>query len=265
MKAICKIENSEYSKKLREIENLEFNNIIQISKEYVANHIEDEKKIHDSLNRGTKVLEEEEELYQYMKSFSTSHQEKLEYSFFELFKKNNKVTMNIIDWGCGQAFATCVLMDYIKYYELKFTISDVILIEPSEPALNRALLHVDVLKENEINIKAINKDLDNLKESDLVFKNNNTTLHLFSNILDIESFNLDKLLKNISTSQSDLNYFICISPNIDIAHNSRLDRFYNYFRERFNAKLISKRNSDIDIYSNGRAITRYEIIFKAKI
>ena len=210
MRTICKIENSEYSKKLREIENLEFDNIIQISKEYVGNHIEDEKKIHDSLNRGTKVLEDEEELSQYIKSFVTSHQTKLEYSFFELFKKKNKVTMNIIDWGCGQAFATCVLMDYIKYNKLEFTISDIILIEPSEPALNRGLLHVDVLKENEINIKAVNKYLDNLEESDLVFENNNTTLHLFSNILDINSFNLDRLLPKISNSQSGLNYFICI-------------------------------------------------------
>ncbi len=268
MKAICKIEDSEYSKnlrkKLRKIENFEFDDIIQISKDYVENYIENEKEIHDSLQRGRKILEKEIELYQYMKSYSGMHKTKLEDSFFKLIKdKNKKRTGNIIDWGCGQAFATCVLMDYIKDYQLPITISDIILIEPSEPALNRGLLHVDVLKENEINIKAIKKDLDSLEESDLKFDNANATLHLFSNILDMKCFDLDKLLKKISTSQSGLNSFICVSPNIDTSHNDRLDEFYEYFCNNFDdVELISKENTDINYTSK---ITRYEIIFKVKI
>jgi hypothetical protein len=263
MKRICKIETSDYSRKVRKLKNPDFNDIIQISKEYIDN-IDNKKEIYNSLKRGREILEEEKELYGYINSYSRIHQTKLEYSFDKLFKKNNKVAINIIDWGCGQAFATCVLMDYIKDYELKFTISDIILIEPSEIALNRALLHIDVLKKNEIQIKAINKKFDSLEESDLMFENNNVTLHLFSNIFDIK-FNLDELLKKISNSQSGLNCFICISPNIDTAHNDRLDKFYDYFYNNFNAKLKSKRDSVIDIHSGYPPITRYEIIFKAKL
>lgn len=257
MRAICKIENSEYSEKVREIENPEFWDIIQISKEYVKNS-KDEKKIYDSLKRGTQIIEEEKQLYQYIKSYERGHQLKLEYAFDTI--SNKERTINIIDWGCGQALATCVLIDYIKEKKLNTSISDIILIEPSEPALSRGLLHLDVLKKNKINIKAVNKGIDSLEDSDLIFYNDNKTLHLFSNILDMESFRLDKqFFKKISNSQRGLNYFICVSPNISKKRNDRLDMFYGYFNDNFETKLISSRDDNIESYK------RYEKIFQVTI
>jgi len=255
-----KIEVSEYSQKLQEVHNLTFDNIFQISKHYVENNIEDEKKIHYSLKRGIKILDEEEELYQYIKSFGKMHKAKLYSSFDTIINELNTQTINIIDWGCGQALATSLLIDYIKEKNLKINISNITLIEPSQLALSRGLLHIDVLKENPIKIRAINKDIDCLEINDLIIENLNITLHLFSNILDVEFFKLDKLfLEKVSSSQRGMNYFICVSPNINDKRNARLDMFYRYFSDNFNTELISNRDTNIKDYS------RYEKIFKSNI
>lgn len=255
-----KIENSEYSEKLYQLQDKTFDEICKISRFYVENNIEDEKKIHYSLQRGTKILDDEIELYQYIKSFAKMHKAKLYSSFDKIIYKLNDKTINIVDWGCGQALATSLLVDYIKEQKFNIYISDITLIEPSSLALSRGLLHIDILKNSNINIKPVNKDIDCLEENDLNFPNSNITLHLFSNILDVELFKLDKqFLKKISNSQKCLNYFICISPNINDKRNARLDMFYRYFNDNFTSKQISSRDSDIGNYK------RYEKIFKVEI
>ena len=185
------------------------------------------------------------------------HKAKLYSSFNKVISQLNNETINIIDWGCGQALATSLLIDYIKEKSLNIDISNIILIEPSSLALSRGLLHISVLKENKIDIKAVNKDIDSLTSSDLVIHNQNITLHLFSNILDVEFFKLNKdFLDKISSSQKGLNYFICVSPNINDKRNARLDLFYRYFKDNFKTKLISNRDEPIGNYQ------RYEKIFK---
>jgi len=258
---LIKLEESGYSKELREIQHLSFNNIFKISKNYVENNIkENEKNIHYSLNRGIKILKEKEELFQYIKSFGKMHKAKLYSSFDTIIHQLNNKTINIIDWGCGQALATSLLIDYIKENGLNIDISDIILIEPSSLALSRGMLHIDILKENKIDIKAVNKDIDSLEISDLSINNLNITLHLFSNILDVEFFQLDReFLEKISSSQKGLNYFVCVSPNINDKRNARLDMFYRYFDTNFETELISNRDNSIENYK------RYEKVFKSNI
>ena len=94
----------------------------------------------------------------------------------------------------------------------------------------------------------------------MIINNSNTTLHLFSNILDVEFFRLDRgFLEKISSSQKGLNYFVCVSPNINDKRNARLDMFYRYFDEHFETELISDRSDDIGKYK------RYEKVFKTYI
>ncbi|MDQ7046622.1 MAG: hypothetical protein Q9M39_03030 [Sulfurovum sp.] len=121
-------------------------------------------------------------------------------------------------------------------------------------------MHIDVLSDSKININAVNKDIDSLEEKGLKFYNDNITIHLFSNILDVEFFKLDKLfLEKISNSQKGLNYFICVSPNINDKRNTRLDMFYRYFDDNYETELVSARDSDIGNYK------RYEKVFKTQI
>lgn len=259
---ICKLEDfiqievSEYSKKLHKLQNPTFKEIRAVSVEYIMN-IANSDSLHYQLNQGVTIIQEEKLLYKYIFNYGKMHKAKLYSSFDKVIYQFNNQTINIIDWGCGQALATSLLIDYIKEKKLNIKFSNITLIEPSQLALSRGLLHIDILKENPIKIRAINKDIDCLERSDLIIENSNITLQLFSNILDIEFFKLDKVfLEKVSFSQRGVNYFICVSPNINDKRNSRLDMFYRYFNDNFNTELISDRDSSIGNY------TRYEKIFK---
>jgi hypothetical protein len=76
-------------------------------------------------------------------------------------------------------------------------------------------------------IRTVNKYIDNLKSSDLVSEVNNIKIHLFSNIIDVESFSLDNLHNLILSSFQGLNRFICTSPNNN--RKCRLDDFCELF------------------------------------
>ena len=152
-----------------------------------------------------------------------------------------------------------LLLNYAKERDITLDIDNITLIEPSSLALSRALLHIDVLKQKKYNVKAINSDLDCLNENNLQIQSNNKTLHLFSNILDIESFILDNtFFKKVSQSFNTNAIFVCVNPYRSDKNNNRLDLFFNHFDENFNTELISSRDTDI-----GNA-TRYEKIFEVK-
>jgi len=252
-------ETNQYSQQLYQIKNPNFDKIRKISIDYIIS-IGNPNYLHYQLNNGMTIIEEENLLYKYLLDYGKMHKAKLYSSFDTVIDQLNNKTINIIDWGCGQALATSLLMDYIKEYELNIDISNITLIEPSSLALSRGMLHIDVLKEKFITIKAINKDIDSLELNDLIIDNSNVTLHLFSNILDVEFFRLDReFLEKLSSSQKRLNYFICVSPNINDKRNARLDMFYRYFNNNFKTDLISNRDSSLGSY------TRYERIFKTLI
>lgn len=249
-------ENSTYSTEIYLLKNPTFKDIQQICTQYIK-EIGNPQELYDKLNRGTVIIDDEKLLYKYITSFGAKHKTKL-YDAFEVIKdKLDNQTINIVDWGCGQAFATMILLDFIKEKGVNLKISDICLIEPSKLALERGLLHVDVFKQGEYKIKAINSDLDCIKEDDISFDNDNKVLHIFSNILDLESFKLNTdFLQKISKNINSDNMFVCVSPNINDKRNSRLDLFYNHFDENFNTELISSRSDDI--FGN----TRYEKIFE---
>jgi len=250
------IENSNYSKKLYSLHNPIFNDIRKISVQYIQGS-NNQPTLYNKLNRGRYIIDNEELLYQYMFSFGQKHKEKLYDSYKVIISKIKDEKINIIDWGCGQAFATMILLDFAREKNITLDISNICLIEPSKLALERGLLHIDILKQKEYAIKIINSDIDCVKQSDLVFNNDCKTLHLFSNILDMDSFKLNnELLQNISSTFKNDNLFVCVSPNINNRRNNRLDLFYNYFNENFNTHLISARTNDI----NGHK--RYEKVFE---
>lgn len=252
------IETSDYASKLYSLNTPNFKNILQISFDYIQ-AIGDPQILHTQLNQGVKIIDDEKLLYKYMVAYGYMHKAKLYASFERLLASLNNITINVIDWGCGQALATMLLIEYIREHNLDINIENIILIEPSKLAIGRGLVHIDVLKQKKYNIKPLNVDLDCVKNKDVAFEDKNIVLHLFSNILDVEFFQLntsffEKISKNI---QSD-NYFVCVSPNINAKRNSRLDRFYKYFDESFNTELISSRDDKAEKY------TRYEKIFKVK-
>lgn len=250
-------EGGEYGQNLYQLDNPTFDDIKKISSNYISS-IGNPDELFHQLNRGMKVIDDEKLLYKYLQSFGSKHKTKLYSAYDAIFDKIKSKKLNIIDWGCGQAIATMILLDYAKDKNIELDISNITLIEPSELALCRGILHVDILKQKEYNIKPINCEIDCIKENDIFYDNDYCTLHLFSNILDIEDFSISALLYKISSNINNDNLFVCISPKINDKRNNRLDMFYNYFNENFDTELISSRDTDI-----GNS-TRYEKIFEVK-
>jgi hypothetical protein len=178
-------------------------------------------------NRGVKILESEEELFEYMKLFGNMHKAKLQVANDSL-PQTLSSKVNIIDWACGQGIGSMLFFE--KYGTA--IVNNVTLIEPSEIAIKRAVLH---LKKYGLQIsqKTICKKLDDLETTDFTNETADITIHLFSNILDIDDYSQKHLIQLIESTLSGKNYFVCVSPYIDEIKTERLESFKRYFENKY--------------------------------
>lgn len=228
--------DSDYSQMLAQTSR-SFERIRQISVSQLTDFPNRDEIFH-SLGRGVSILQQEEQLYSYMNSYGLMHKAKLESAFshfpFEEIKESN---IEIYDWSCGQGIASMVLLEYLRDSNIQLTINKIILIEPSEIALKRASLHVRHF-DSDVKIKTVLKDMDSLSLNDIHCENNCIKVHLFSNILDVETFSMQQLLDSIKQTFNGLNYFVCVSPYINDVKTARIDSFVDSFRENNTFKLI---------------------------
>lgn len=228
-------ENTDYSSEL-EMVNLIFKEIRDISIRH-SNSIINKDAVHTSLGRGAVIINNEDQLFYYIRSFGNMHEAKLRDALDYLDTGTINNNIELIDWGCGQGIATMVFLE--KFPDLKENILRFILTEPSEICLKRASLHLKKYFE-QANIITINKDFDSLNQNDVITDINNLKIHLFSNILDIETFNISQLINLISETQKGENIFLCVSPYIDITKTERIHSFVRYFQDNYpeNFRLI---------------------------
>lgn len=91
---------TKYSKAIENVQP-NFNSIRQVSVDRYTSIASD--SIFYSLGRGVTVLTEENQLFAYMNSYGKMHNQKLTTSFDFLPENIFNNSINIIDWGCGQA------------------------------------------------------------------------------------------------------------------------------------------------------------------
>jgi len=212
--------DTEYSKQLLSIPN-NFDSIRFISVSHAG--------IQKVSGRGVKIIESEDELFGYFKSFGNMHKAKL-LSAFKSLPKTFDAKVNVIDWGCGQGFASMILLEK---YGNKIA-NHITLVEPSEIALKRAALHCKKYC-SEISLKTICKKLDDLDKVDLNLPKSSITIHLFSNILDIDGYSQNCFIKLIEPTLTGENYFVCASPYIDAIKTERLESFERYFENNYDS------------------------------
>lgn len=255
-----KIENGDYADFINSIKNIKFTDIQNHAKEYYSTHITDTNSRHYNLDRGKAVLKDKEDLIQYIYSFGKMHSSKLQKSLKLLLDEFYKLDkLNVVDYGCGQAMGIMNLCDFINNNKLDCKIDEIILIEPSKLALSRAILHSNAFCVDS-KINPICKYLNDIEESELKFKNKEIpVIHIFSNILDMEAVVLNqKLYNSIENAMGKSNLFICVSPYIGKIANNRIDIFYEYFRSKYNARLISNEAYD----RTEHCYTKYSILFE---
>lgn len=184
-------------------------------------HMEQDK-LYQDLKRGKDILDDEMHLNMYLKSFGKMHKAKLDAAFdclpdiSSIFSEG----IEIYDWGCGQGTASICLLDFLRSKNIAHNIIAINLTDPSIPATRRAR---EVLScyEN-IRVNAVNKVFDDLDEQDFV-RSNHRKLHLFSNILDVDAFDLAQFTHLFQKSFFGSNYFVCVGPYY--YNNKRVDEF----------------------------------------
>lgn len=221
-----------YSMLLRKQKNVCFNAIRNLATTFIKNlSQEDQNELFDKMSRGVLPLGSEPEMSMYMYAYGKMHYMKLMRAFENMDNSIFDTDLEIIDYGCGQAMGIIALADYLKSRKYTPKIKSITLIEPSKLTLNRAVLHTTVLFPD-IQIITINKVLDNLVQDDFKTETENSKLHIFSNILDVESFDLGRLADVVDNSFCSYNAYLCVSPffcNND-KRSIRVEHFRHYFQ-----------------------------------
>lgn len=187
--------------------------------------------LHEELNRGRDALKDENLLNMYLYSYGKMHKFKLIKAFMSLFEHVDfgNEEIEIYDWGCGQGLATMCFLDCLDYLEIKPNIKGIFLIDQSFAATNRASAVVRC-KMTQCKIDSVVEHLDLLKDSDFV-SSGTKKLHLFSNILDVESYNLSHFVNFFHRNFFGDNYMVCVGPCYNL---ERLEEFLGYIEPDVN-------------------------------
>lgn len=210
-------ENTDYCLELASVPN-NFLSVRQISVKHADGSL---------TGRGVSLLNTEAEMFEYLKRFGKMHYAKLLSSFTPNFPQHFTTSVNIVDWGCGQGIAS---MTFIEKYGAS-VVNSITLIEPSEIVIKRASLHCKKFAPNAF-LRTICKKFDDIVQADIKTEPNSTTIHLFSNILDIDDYNIKHLLDIVDSVLTNKNYFICVSPYIDDIKSAKLNIFMKHFMKR---------------------------------
>nr|WP_320037767.1 hypothetical protein [uncultured Bacteroides sp.] len=214
------IEDSDYANSIKQIEDLSFSKLRKVALDLSLGSIQLD-------GRGVKPLTTDNEMLVYLRNYGNMHYAKMMSAIELLPLKELGENVEIIDWGCGQALAAMIFFEYCNDKKLNIR-PKVTLIEPSELAIRRALLHVKMFSPEAI-VKTVCKYMDDLVVDDVLTDSNCVKIHLFSNILDVESYSITKLESLITNTQKGQNYFLCASPYINDFKTNRIDSFKRYF------------------------------------
>lgn len=225
-------QHTNYAYKLKYMDNPSFDKVRDLSTKFyreLPQALQDE--LFETLNRGVDILDSEPQMATYLYAFGKMHQAKLEYAFSKLPKEFLELPeINIIDYGCGQALGTMCYADYLRENCYSQKVKTITLIEPSEMCLKRAALHTSVFFPN-AEIKTVNMEFDNLIQSDIICSEETPTLHIFSNVLDVLSFDIDKFANLEKGCLKGYNQFICVGPYFNYSDkDNRMKVFLSFMQ-----------------------------------
>lgn len=250
-----------YADDIQKQYHLSFNGIVGISRSYVPDrfkscpwHYTDGQG--RGLNRGTAVLETEEQCCAYMSAYGPMHRHKLMRALDEKEFPYSDLTdgVEIYDWGCGQGIGTMAVIEKLRQHNMLGKLRKVVLEEPSDVARDRAILHVKkALEDYHADVVAVSKYLpsdygDNSNSITSINVEQPIAIHIFSNILDIEAVSLKGVSKMI-TSSGKKHIVLCIGPAN--RNESRLFAFRNYFLEKHIHIFTSYRDTYFGHHPNG--------------
>ncbi len=184
------------------------------------------KNFYQRTQRATQPLISFDEAIYYSSTFTQEHVDRFRHVL------NNLGTMvmfaqklTVIDYGCGQGLATLTFLHYLQQNNcIANKVIDIHLIEPSSITLALARQFILAMAKHtqiQVNITVHHQTLAEYMTNPVTVPANMTTLHFFSNVLDIEGiqYYLIQLSKYINNQQGE--HFICAVSS----YNSGFDNF----------------------------------------
>ena len=223
------------------------------------NHIPAQHKyrpyFHPELNHGLDLLQSDEALDCYIGAYGEMHHSKCKAVLQNLpFPPEEKIegglSVEIVDWGCGQGIGAVSIIDFLKERDLTQWLKKVTLIEPSEAAISRAVVNVTKATAQRVRVVPINAYLPadgNDSEIKGIHFEQQFVIHIFSNILDVEGIDLRKIAQAMA-SPGHTNYVCCVGPLN--ANAFRMDRFSEIFQSDNVFSSVISRNYGVTSDTN---------------
>jgi len=227
---------SNYSILLKKLNLVDFNAIYNLTTQFVNNQPKEaQEKLHKRMKDGLLPVGSEPEMSMSMLYYGKRNYEKLLKALVYIPDPFFDHVVEVIDYGCGQAIGVISYYDYLllKNKALISSVKRITLIDHCESLLRRAALNSQTLFPD-AEIHTILRKIDDLSIKDLIRDNATAKLHIFSDILDNESFSLELLAEVIKTrffGFSSINQFVCVSPcpGPDHPKTKRLNVFQSLF------------------------------------
>lgn len=213
-----------------------------------------------TLERGTAILETEELCSAYLAAYGRMHRHKLYFALDKTTEKGNfpyhelRNGVELFDWGCGQGIGSMAVIENLRKEGLLHCLKKITLEEPSNIARARAVLHVKQALGTDSNVKIehyseyLPSDYSTANTIQSITIEQPCAIHIFSNILDIESVSLKGVSKLI-TSSGVKHIVLCIGPaNLS---ESRINAFKNYFKDNNIQVFADYRETKFGRHPNG--------------
>ena len=238
----------DYRERISHIANLTMDEIIANCRAHLSPYFRQRPYWHPEIKHGVDLLHSNEALDCYMAAYGQMHQSKCRAALqnipFPPPGKSNSLSVEVIDWGCGQGIGSVCVIDFLKDRELTRWLKRVTLIEPSMEALERAQANVERATGGGVRILPINMYLPavgSADEIDSVLIEYDYVFHIFSNILDVSEIDLSKLARCLAVP-AHTHYVLCMGPMN--ANAFRIDRFCDIFQPQSYFSNISSRRYD---------------------
>ena len=164
------------------------------------------------LKRDGNQLTTEPRLCAYTYAFGAVREARLRRAFSHLSNIFAQRDVELIDYGCGVGLGALVYHDLLLERGLPLTsVRRITLIDPTPRCLERAALHARVCFPG-AELRTICKYTDELQVTDTTSDAKLHTLHIFSQIADMEVPSIAHLADTICAGLRGPNYFACVTP-----------------------------------------------------
>lgn len=216
-----------YDERINQIPNLSVFDVIRISRDILSEQYR--LRPWELVHHGVNLLNTEDQLCAYISAYGEMHWTKCRAAFQNFPFRDLVNHFEIVDWGCGQGIASLSLIEMLRERDKLDLLHKVTLIDPSEIALNRADVNIRRATNGAIQIITQPKYLPNSgNETEIqgITYNKYIVIHLFSNILDIPTINLERLAQIVGC-HGHKHYIMCVGPKNSGVY--RIDQFCSIF------------------------------------